>query len=76
MNVMSAIICGFTLAYVEVFVCLKGISQIFEQPMNYPIEWRILSLLVIVGYLITYLGTKIAVTRINKKTVANIVKMK
>ena len=75
-NVASAILCGFLLAYAEVYVCLASMDNLFEQPFDYQIEWSILLTLLIIGYLITYIGTKVAVTRINNKTVANIVKMK
>ena len=73
---LSAVICGFTMAWAQAYVCVKGINQIFEQPFYYPVEWLLLVALLIVTFVVNFIGTSVAVRRIRFQSVASIVKFK
>ena len=73
---LSAVICGFTIAWAQTYLCVKGINQIFEQAFYYPVEWLLLVALLIVTFAVNYIGTSVAVRRIKFEKVASIVKFK
>lgn len=57
MNVLSAVIMGFIIGYVEVRICISVYCQIFEMPLDYPVDWFLLFGVTLLGGGLTYLGT-------------------
>lgn len=76
MNVMSAVLLGFVIGHIQCGVCIQVQAQIFEIPSFYNIDWNLFFGMVLAGFTLTYIATKVAVIRINKKQIASILKMK